>query len=361
MARYPKKVSHESSPPQKKTKGASLSLSAPSSPPHQDPRKSLADLPDDILENVFTFLPIRNAVKACTVSTKFKTSWTLNRKFMFGREFALPHNNPQNLVALIDRIFDSHKGPEIQCFQLHIDPEGIESLIEKWLKVCILKGMQELELNFYQRGFILVSDFLEIQTLKVLRLYNCGIVLPPVMSCLQNLHTVVLRQLELTEEMLEKLLFYCKMMAYLDLANCSKLRRLNIDASKHKHLKTLKIACCHEVQRIEIDAPTLGCFHYRGVLMKIQFAQVVKLNEAIFSYLPTRNYIEPSHVESLINHLAHVRVLTTTALFQEVCNIIYMYMYAFTLLTLCYFYYSISNNIYIYYNVRTPYGLMLIW
>ncbi|XP_061363061.1 putative FBD-associated F-box protein At1g61330 [Gastrolobium bilobum] len=282
-----------------------------------NPQNPLVNLPEDIVENVFSFLPIKDAIEAGTVSTRFKRSWLLNRKFLFGRDFALRFRR-EELIELIDRLFNSHKGPQIHSFQLHIDPFGIGVWIDKWLRICIAKGIEDLEFYFLQPGYNLDADFIDsLKSLRTLKLVYCEIQLSPVLKSLKFLNTLVLWHLELTEVKLETLIFHCKLLEILDLCQCSKIRQVNIFARNHKNFKMLKIASCPDLGGIEIDAPTLGSVFYCGFIPRIRFGQGVSLNEAFFNFMPTRTYMPASEVEILVTDLHNVRVLTASALFLE--------------------------------------------
>lgn len=60
------------------------------------------------------------------------------------RDFSLASHN----IWKIKQIFDSHKGPEIQSFKLHINHVGVAPLIEKWVQICIEKKVLSLFLSF---------------------------------------------------------------------------------------------------------------------------------------------------------------------------------------------------------------------
>ncbi|OIW13662.1 hypothetical protein TanjilG_08004 [Lupinus angustifolius] len=234
---------------------------------------------------------------------------------MFAHEF---HRSTENLIALVDHVFNSHEGSVIQCFQLHMSQIGAEEMIEKWLKICIQKGVQELDFNFFQRGYVLVPELLQIPTLKILKLSNVQFGVQPVTNGWQNLHTVILREMELYEEQLENVMLYGKMIQCLDLGSCREIRRISIFASEHKNFRTLKITTCPNLEKIEIDAPTLQHIHYCGFVVKLEFTQVVpSLSEAKFIFFRSRNYLKIPILENLVNHLHNVRVLTTSAQFQE--------------------------------------------
>ncbi|KAK7327968.1 hypothetical protein VNO77_22062 [Canavalia gladiata] len=283
------------------------------------PLKPLANLPHDLLENVFSFLPIREAIEASMVSTRFKKSWHLNRKFNFGKDFSLRFSR-EDLIAVVDGLFNSHRGEHIQTFQLQIDPLGAEEFLDKWLEICIQKGIEELDLYFFQSGYSLSADFVDnLKALRTLKLVHCDFQLPPVMNSMRFLSTLVLWQLNLTEDKLDTLIRYCKLLATLDLFRCSGIRHASICASSHRFFKLLKITCCSDLRGIMVEAPSLRSIFYYGHIPTIKFGSRVALHEAFFNFEPSgyRTYLQAPLLEQLTSDICNVTLLSTSALLPE--------------------------------------------
>jgi hypothetical protein len=276
-------------------------------------------LPGDIIYTIFTLLPIKNAiVAASTGSPRCKGSWRHNRRFLFGRDFHLQYGQ-QNLVAIVDHLFNSHEGNEIKTFMLHIDPVGIKALLNKWLQICTQKDLEDLELHFFLPSFTIESSvFNALHKLKTLKLIKCKIQLPEVLSGLQFLHTLSLCKIPITEGMFHALIEHCKMLESIDLIKCSTVKKLNLIARENRHFKKLRIASCGDLKEIEIDSPTLHSIFYHGKFSTIRIVQGMQLYEAFFYFTPSKKYIQPSMVEALVKDLSHVSILTITPVIIEV-------------------------------------------
>jgi len=276
-------------------------------------------LPDDIVCTIFTWLPIKIAIiVASTLSPRYKESWRHNRRLLFGRDLQLQHGQ-QNLVAIVDHLFNSHEGNEIKSFMLHIDPVGIEALLNRWLQICTQKDLDDLELHFSIPSFTLESSvFNALHKLKTLKLIKCKIQLPEVLSGLQFLQTLSLCKLPITEGMFHVLIEHCKMLKIIDLIKCSTIKKLNLIARENMHLKKLRIASCLDLKEIEIDSPTLHSIFYHGKFSMIRIVQGMQLYEAFFYFTPSKKYIQPSMVEALVKDLSHVSILTITPVIIEV-------------------------------------------
>jgi hypothetical protein len=118
--------------------------------------------------------------------------------------------------------------------------------------------------------------------------------------------------------MFDVLIKHCKMLAIIDLINCSMIKKLNLIARENKHLKKLRIANCRNLKEIEIDSPTLQSIFYHGKYSKVQIAQGMQLYEASFYFKEPKNYMNSTQLEALVKDLSHVSILTTTPLLVEV-------------------------------------------
>lgn len=286
----------------------------------REPKIASSDsLSDDMIQNIFTFLPIKHAIlTATTVSPKYKRSWCHNRRFLFDRDLCFRYNQ-ENLAAIVDQLFNSHEGDEIKTFQLHIDPVGIEVLLKRWLQICTKKDLEDLELSFYQPGFTIESTvFSALHKLKTLKLAQCVIELPEVPSGLQFLQKLKLANIHITEKMSGMLIEHCKMLEMIVLINCSTIKKLKLIARQNKHFKELRIDYCEDLKEIEIDSPTLSSIFYHGKFPIIRIAQGMQLYDALFRFTPSREYMQSTQLEALAKDFLHVSILTTTPQLIEV-------------------------------------------
>ncbi|KAL5096592.1 hypothetical protein RYX36_000919, partial [Vicia faba] len=279
---------------------------------------SHVNLPEDIIQNIFTFLPIKDAIAtSSTVASKYKRSWRHNRRLVFDIELYFKYND-QNLAKIVDHVFNSHEGAEIETFQLRINPYGIEVLLKKWLQICTQKNLEELDLHLFQSNFTVeFSVFNALHKLKTLKLARCVIELPQIPNGLKFLKTLCLHNLHITEDVFDILIMHCKMLQVVDLVQCFTIEKLNLIAREHKYFKKLKIVRCQDLKEIQIDSPTLHSFFYSGNFLIVRIAQGMQLDEASLIFIPSKNYIQSSKLEALVNDISHVSILTITPLLIE--------------------------------------------
>lgn len=278
-------------------------------------------LHDDLVETIFTYLPIKECVQIGLVAKKYRRTWRKCRNLTFGREFGATRADRMWYIHVVSRVFDLHVGKKIQTLRLHFDPSAVEHLLDKWVRTSIEKGVEELDLDIYQGTvpFGLLTDADEA-TLKVLTLNYSVLQMPYNMKSLSSLTTVILRQVDLTARIVEALFESCVHLETFDMADCYGVRNLRVKAKEHKRFRVLKVGGCPEISSVEIDAPRLRCLYYSGVLVsRFQICEpLLLLDEAILNFRPSRGLTSPWLVEKLVADISRVTVLTITSTFLEV-------------------------------------------
>lgn len=277
-------------------------------------------LPDDVIENIFSFLSIKQAVQMGILSARFKHSWLFNRKLLFDRNFARALNRFE-LIAIVNRVFDSHMGSKIECFRLYFNHDGSEMTVQDWISKSIEKGIEELDLDFYQGTdpFKLPCKIFYVETMRVLKLCYCVIDdLPTQLNGLFLLSTVTFKKVDVSSKVIETLINHCLFLEKIELMQCDEIYQLKISAKKHERLKVLKIGDCEEVMKIEIEAPSLNTFYYTGAVRSIKITNVPELNDVMLNFTPSKGFSHSLKVENLVSDLSHVAILTATSTFLEV-------------------------------------------
>ncbi|KAI3409285.1 F-box domain-containing protein, partial [Psidium guajava] len=279
----------------------------------------MSDLPDDVLERIFTLLPVKQAVRAGVVSTRFKRVWLFSRKLHFGRWFTTQKGILEAMSA-IDHVFRAHAGPQIQSFKLYIDPTDIEPMVRKWIEISISKGVEELELNFVAariERFQLSRDLIDVESLRVLKLTFCEIDFPPDLTRLHLLDTLILKKVEITSDMIETLILNCTLLETLELVHCDAIHQLTLSARNHKRLKVFKLGDCSDLSLVEIDAPGLRSFHFYGQAPLFLFEDISQLKDAAINFVPPKGFMRHSSVRNILDDLANVSVLTVNSIVLE--------------------------------------------
>ncbi|CAB4306340.1 unnamed protein product [Prunus armeniaca] len=295
-----------------------------SSSSHGSSRSRSVQLTDDLIEYIFTLLPIKAAVKAGLVARRFRDSWRLTRRIHFEKELAEGYDNDK-LETILNHVFESHRGDEIKSFRLHFDPNAHELHLPEWVRKCIQKRVQELDLDISQPkqepSFPLPPRFLDVESLKVLKLSYSVFQLPPDIKGLSLLTTLVLRRVDITPKIIQTILDRCALLETLDMGQCHGFRLLRIHAQKQTRLRVLKVGNCRaEVRVIEIDAPSVGSLYYSGSIsnFRVISQSLLFLKEAMLYFKPLKGITNPLQVERLASSISNnVELLTITSTFLE--------------------------------------------
>lgn len=288
-------------------------------------------LPDDVLEKIFSFLPIKQAARNAVVSKSLAKAWVLSRDFTFDREVARRIRTRSELVNIVNGVFEAHKGPEIKTFRLYFNHPHVDHQVQRWLETVIAKGVEALDLDFDLAvgQFDYPLEFLGVQTLRTLRLINCHIDNPP-RGCNTPMYlkTVVLKKVSMSQWVVSTLIRQCPGLESLSVTQCHVFG-IRIYASELKNFRELRIGGCPGLSLVHVDAPSLVSFHYQGQCRTLSLDQSVsKLDDVILNFTPSKTFKQCyTDIERIANHhLRNVTVLSTTSTLLEVLQIYLIYI-----------------------------------
>ncbi|XVF25903.1 hypothetical protein REPUB_Repub13aG0254200 [Reevesia pubescens] len=148
------------------------------------------DFPDDVITNILSFLPIKQAVQASSVSERFNQSWFFSRKLCFDKDFAKRHSQ-KDFMDIINHVLDLHVGLAKVTYKI-------------------------------------TSDFADVKTVKILKLCRIDLDLLPTFQGLESLRTLVLRRIDIKSESIETMVIKCLSLETLELVKCRKIGNLRI-------------------------------------------------------------------------------------------------------------------------------------
>lgn len=227
----------------------------------EDQQDLLSGLPDEILLHILSFLPIEEAVKTVLIR-RFGNLWRSFRILDFDQ--CLSHscyNGPycnQKLMNLIHQVVKFNESRTLEKLSLKfafhkgydsiLEDQGLKSTaneIDSLVRFAVGKKVKVLNLDLLGCGFIeLVEDYslpdvvFRNDHLMELRLASCDIELPGEIS-LKSLKILSLKDIELSDKLMEKILLGCPSLEDLTLTGCSGLTNLN--CSNNPNLKKLNL------------------------------------------------------------------------------------------------------------------------
>ncbi|KAK6264810.1 hypothetical protein SCA6_020244 [Theobroma cacao] len=141
------------------------------------PDDTLSGFPDDVLAKILSFLPIKQAIQASTMSPRFKQSWLFVQKLCFDKDFA-QHRSRKEFMKIVNQT------------------------VENWIQTSIAKGVEELDLNFSLANVLykISSGFDDVKTMKTLKLCRCDLELLPPFQGLTSLRTPTLTKIKIAAD-----------------------------------------------------------------------------------------------------------------------------------------------------------------
>ena len=303
--------------------------------------RSQKHLPYDVVEIIFSYLPINKVMQLGTASMRFRNSWVMNRKLHFDKDFA-KGRGPVEIARILDNVFRQHSGSKIDSFRLYFNHDSVESKAENWIRNSVEKGVEELDLDFGQgkKPFKIASNLLDFESIRVLKLTFCELNLPLKPKGLCSLSTLVLNKTPAPNGLIQAVFANCLLLENLELRHCTNVYHLKISAGKLKRFKELKVVEGNDLASVHIVAPSLESFFYRGHFSKLNLyglpAQLnfnggplapaplkfngppAQLKHVILCCPPEKICLGAARTKILLSNLVHVTYLTVTSTFLEV-------------------------------------------
>ncbi|TKW00960.1 hypothetical protein SEVIR_8G147200v4 [Setaria viridis] len=263
-------------------------------------------LPEDIVDNLFSYLPIEDAARAACVSRRYLRSWRRYPRLLFNNKTvgydklsmhldedtrALEDEQyrqdkiESHFVNKINHVLENHSGFGMKVLILQLYPcANIDaSYFDKWLRIAVKPGIEELALEMavfnkradYNFPIFLLSNEIGGATLESLRLTSCAFHPTASLGCNRSLTSVYLSFVRITGEELGQFVSNCFALARLSIYKCNDLICFKAPCVLH-HLNHFHVTQCKMLQVIEIRAPKLSTFDCGDNLMQISLGAEVK-------------------------------------------------------------------------------------
>ncbi|KAJ4782730.1 F-box protein [Rhynchospora pubera] len=288
----------------------------------------ISNLPNEILQSIICLMPLKYAIRASTLSKRWRHLWRFNlissTSLQFGEDFSC-NQSPKQFVATLDRYLQLHGDRNLDKFGILFSPFDIFSPnLENWVATVLAKGVKELELDLSQgisssafefcmddrMSFLIPNSLFNGNSLTHLSLSRCNFSDPLDSANFVGLSSLSLDSMNLlTDAMLTNIVKYCVSLESLFIKRCELLEFVKFVGDKLK-LRKLVIVDCRTLLAIKILAPKLESFVYYGwISFRHLFCNVSKVNDA---YLCADTGGEEYAVNffSILSDLSHVKVLT---------------------------------------------------
>ncbi|XP_062193639.1 uncharacterized protein LOC133897084 [Phragmites australis] len=247
------------------------------------PVLELDKLPEDIFHHIHTLVPLRDAARAACVSHRFLRSWRCFPNLTFNQETlglnvqeGTPYEREKKLMDRIDHIVQNHSGMGVKTLKLKAHPcHNVITAdhLDIWFQAVIKSGIMEIAVELpqdHRPKYNFSCSLLSCagSSLRSLSLFSCAFRPTLRIGCLKSLKSVCLKFVHITGEELGCLFSSTISLEELEVSLCDEIIFLNIP-SHLQQLSTLKVFMCKRIQTIEIYAPKVSTFLFKGPPMEI--------------------------------------------------------------------------------------------
>lgn len=289
----------------------------------------LSSLPDCVLTHILSFLPTKDAVSTCILSTRWRDLWAgvpsvdLDDKLLYFHDIDFVHSYEYvPFMDFVDRILYHRGASNMTKFRLSCVVCFCPSRVSSWISFAIGQNVQELDLCLdLEIPFALPQCVFNCPSIRVLKIdMECVLMLPQMVS-LPNLKTLYLALVEFSdEESTHKLFSSSPVLEELYLLDCD-WRRLDIVTISMPKLRKLRFddllypGSLNGVSDsiIELEAPNLMSFSYIGNLSN----EIILLKSPLLVEASISLHIEPERifdaalrVIELLDGVQNVKILT---------------------------------------------------
>ncbi|XP_058724939.1 F-box/FBD/LRR-repeat protein At1g13570-like [Vicia villosa] len=207
-------------------------------------------LPGHVIDQILSYLPIREAVRTSVLSKIWKNKWYTLPNLVFNKqgvsdvasEYALVNHN--KIVKIVDHVLLIHSGP-INMFKFTVDEDDIigEILVtdmDRWILHLTGRSIKELVLEFQflteeeEEYYKIPWCLFSCQSLHHLKLKWCWLNPPKVFEGFRNLRSLDLNLVTMTQDAFENMIFGCPLLENLKLKEVDGLTQINIHAPNLK-------------------------------------------------------------------------------------------------------------------------------
>ncbi|KAL9687745.1 hypothetical protein QQ045_032152 [Rhodiola kirilowii] len=272
------------------------------------------DFTDDLIDIVFSYLPVLYAARMSVVSPRLKDSWKHSKNMIFDESIVGGKEQPE-VVHIVNAAMNQHQGSKINKFSLYIKPTCF--LIDDWIKIALNKDVEEIELDYspyrVKWGFDLrVFGTSSARSLKLVNVFlqgNFGL------HSMVNLRDLRLRRCDL--KFFGDVIHFCTSLELLEIVNCRNVGRLVINGPWRLNLRTLKIGACQDLKEVQVSVHNLNTFYYHGNIRKITVHN--GLERVFVSYKRNKSIMAENLVtNSMVCSAESLKVLTVNSVFLEV-------------------------------------------
>lgn len=253
-----------------------------------DDEDRISRLSNDLLVYILSFLSMYDAVRTGILSSRWRGIWTSIPNLHFCKP---SRKKDEDFIKFLDRSLALHVGSDVRkfCLKLKLN-KRYASHVDRWIGSAVTRNARELRLQFFWydssyaaniRVYTLPSWLFKYDKLVLLDLCLCKVEVPN-RVCFSSLRVLSLTQIDLSNDLIKKLLPGCPLLEDLTIVDCESWDNVCISSSSNPRFMHLRIEWRIWFYGIEIQVPTLQTLKLFAVVSRHPFCikEVPHLREA---------------------------------------------------------------------------------
>lgn len=323
---------------------------------NEDQVDRISSLPDPILIHILSLVPTRDAIRTLLFPS-FGRLWTQTYNIDFDwcvyhrcqddslLEFDYDKWSLARFVDFVHRALTLHKSPQIYKFRINFeyamedesddgdslddimtvdsetqelvaDRERLATEVNSWIEFALKRNVKVLDLDFLACGlpsvgckYELPAPVFQNSNLVELKLVSCDLKFSS-MTYMRALKSLYLRDIILSDILMENLLLGCPALETLSLIECYGLRELRCFSRSVR--KVVVAPDILEEILLKVSCPYITSLSISGWIERVELINLASLQEATVDFCDCFLCVPDEYivVKRIINRLLHVKVLT---------------------------------------------------
>ncbi|CAJ2675118.1 unnamed protein product [Trifolium pratense] len=260
-------------------------------------------LPDHIIDQILSRLPINEAGRTSVLSSEWRTKWSTQSNLVFDRQCvsAASSEDPSviqiKFLRIIDHVLLFHSGP---INKVNISDSGCNLIdinyvadIDRWILHLTKRSIKKFVLDFWlEQRYKIPWCLFSCQSLHCLKLYWCLLKPPTTFEGFRNLKSLHLQRVTMTQDAFEILI------------------------SGSPLLEKLRLGLFDGFNQINIQAPNIKFVLIIGEFEGISFDNTPQLAKLVVDQTnQSKSHGCSSNLVKFFNHLPNIKMLLISSYF----------------------------------------------
>ncbi|KAL4183689.1 hypothetical protein AMTRI_Chr11g156370 [Amborella trichopoda] len=247
----------------------------------------ISELPTEIILMILSLLTIRETARTSVLARRWRSAWASTPVLNFCQDTLYSFSG--NWANIVNSVLSLHRGP-ILGFRLGRIVLCSSEDLDRWLSIVSSRGIEDLVIDFYDQyvPYTVHPSFFSCSSLVSIDLTSCKLEIPKDFEGFRLLKLLSLRNVALTDTILQTIV------------------------SKSEKLEDLTLIDCEGLRNIKIVASNLHNFHLFGAFSEVDLSGSLNIQDLFINWDGDGNGVWPAR--RIIMSLTKLESLSVTGL-----------------------------------------------